>query len=139
MKREGLPSGEMGRSAAAIIAACRNEELLPGGLMQRWSAMTSGIRDAEGSEGTGLYRRAPRRKDCDRSRREAPRLGVHMPYAACHRAPRRRTLSLVVMSPSSESVLIDAARHLRRWSALQLARESGPHGHDPGSAQWSPP
>ena len=30
-----------------------------------------------------------------------------------------------LMSPSSESVLIDAARHLRRWSAAQLARESG--------------
>ena len=29
------------------------------------------------------------------------------------------------MSPPPESLLIDAARHLRRWSALQLARESG--------------
>jgi len=29
------------------------------------------------------------------------------------------------MSPSPESVLIDAAPHLRRWSAAQLARESG--------------
>ena len=30
-----------------------------------------------------------------------------------------------MMSPPPESLLIDAARHLRRWSALQLARESG--------------
>ena len=29
------------------------------------------------------------------------------------------------MSTPPESVLIDAARHLRRWSAAQLARESG--------------
>jgi len=29
------------------------------------------------------------------------------------------------MSPSAESLLIDGARHLRRWSATQLARESG--------------
>lgn len=34
-------------------------------------------------------------------------------------------LRWLLMSPSSESVLIDAARHLRRWSAAQLARESG--------------
>src|SRR5512141_2681970 len=53
------------------------------------------------------------------------RLSAGTPRAACHRASHTSAPTLVVMSPPSESVLIDAARHLRRWSALQLARESG--------------
>lgn len=109
-----LPGTDATKGANPAELAVVGQARVHPALLRRSLAMAQRLLDTQ-----GLPKVGPRRAT------EAVLSGSGARSAARYRASGPRPLPWSLMSPSSESVLIDAARHLRRWSAAELARESG--------------